>query len=143
MILLMRLAWVKMMASKPGNSLLEAQKEWAYQKYWVMAHSQQHYNALRQLFKGNEWSEEKYELFKQLILEAQAISPSEKTLRVAYQHIWGYFKKQATSDELAIYKSLEASLATSSLEMLVFLKRLAEKYQVTYLLASRIIQKGL
>ena len=35
------------------------QKQWAYQKYWVMAHSQQHYNALRGLFKGNQWSEEK------------------------------------------------------------------------------------
>lgn len=139
----MILACLKMMTSKPGNSLLEAQKEWAYQKYWVMAHSQQHYNALRQLFKGNEWSDEKYQLFKQLILEAQDISPSEKTLRVAYQHIWGYFKKQATSDELEVYEGLEASLANSSLDMLAFLKRLAEKYQVTYLLASRILQKGL
>lgn len=35
------------------------QKEWARWKYFVMARSQKEYLALRQLFSGNQWSEEK------------------------------------------------------------------------------------
>ncbi|WP_260436830.1 YbgA family protein [Streptococcus canis] len=38
-----------------------------------MAHSQQHYNALRDLFKGNQWSEETILAFCCLIEEAQGI----------------------------------------------------------------------
>ncbi|BAN93190.1 hypothetical protein SDSE167_0799 [Streptococcus dysgalactiae subsp. equisimilis 167] len=80
-------------------SLKTYQKQWAYQKYWVMAHSQQHYNALRELFKGNQWSEEKVLTFHCLIEEAQAIPPTVKSLRTAYQHVWGYFKKVASQEE--------------------------------------------
>lgn len=69
------------------------QKDWAYHKYWVMGHSQAHYNALRLLFKGNDWSEEKTQRYQQLLDEAGTIRPSKATLTTSYQHMWGYFKK--------------------------------------------------
>lgn len=72
-------------------SLKTYQKQWAYQKYWVMAHSQQHYNALRELFKGNQWSEEKVLTFHCLIEEAQAIPPTVKKLTNGISACLGVF----------------------------------------------------
>ncbi|MGT2858164.1 DUF1722 domain-containing protein [Streptococcus dysgalactiae subsp. equisimilis] len=123
-------------------SLKTYQKQWAYQKYWVMAHSQQHYNALRGLFKGNQWSEEKVLTFHCLIEEAQAIPPTVKTLRTAYQHVWGYFKKVASQEEKNHFKDLDAQLETKSEEMLCFLQEMTVHYQPSYLLSCRLITKG-
>lgn len=74
-------------------SLKTYQKQWAYQKYWVMAHSQQHYNALRELFKGNQWSEEKVLTFHCLIEEAQAIPPTEKAYERHISMFGGILKR--------------------------------------------------
>ncbi|MDY3024149.1 YbgA family protein [Streptococcus hyovaginalis] len=125
------------------GQLLKAQKEWAYQKYWVMAHSQQHYNALRQLFKGNEWSSDKAETFQHLLAEAEQIEPTLQTLRTAYQHVWGYFKKIASSEERECYKHFDATLDNSHREMLVFLQSLTAKYHIPYLMQSRLLCEGL
>lgn len=116
------------------------QKRWAAEKYLVMAHSQTHYNALRQLFKGNQWSEEKEVEFERLLKEAYQAAPTTKTLRTAYQHIWGYFKKKATSHEKDRYKELDQSLETKSADMHQFLRDLTQKYQPAYLVQSRIMQ---
>ena len=116
------------------------QKRWAAEKYLVMAHSQAHYNALRLLFKGNQWSEEKELEFERLLKEAYRATPTTKTLRTAYQHIWGYFKKRATSPEKDRYKELDESLETKSADMNQFLKELTQKYQPAYLIQSRIMQ---
>ena len=103
------------------------QKRWAAEKYLVMAHSQAHYNALRLLFKGNQWMQEKALEFERLLKEA-------------YQHIWGYFKKKATSPEKDRYKELDQSLETRSADMHQFLRVLTQKYQPAYLVQSRIMQ---
>ena len=110
------------------------QKWWASEKYLVMAHSQAHYNALRLLFKGNQWSEEKELEFERLLKEAYQQTPTTKTLRTTYQHIWGYFKKKATSHEKDRYKE------TSSSDMHQFLRDLTQTYQPAYLVQSRIMQ---
>ncbi|CRH93304.1 Protein of uncharacterised function (DUF1722) [Chlamydia trachomatis] len=107
-----------------------------------MAHSQQHYNALRGLFKGNQWSEEKVLTFHCLIEEAQAIPPTVKSLRTAYQHVWGYFKKVASQEEKDHFKDLDAQLETKSEEMLCFLQEMTAHYQPSYLLSCRLITKG-
>lgn len=125
------------------EQLAHYQKKWAYQKYWVMAQSQQHYNALRLLFKGNDWSVEKATRFEELIREAEGLKPTLKTLRTAYQHVWGYFKKVATDEELATYKTLEGKLEQDADAMLTFLQELTAKYQPPYLIQSRLMQKGL
>ena len=116
------------------------QKWWASEKYLVMAHSQAHYNALRQLFKGNQWTQEKELEFERLLKEAYQQTPTTKTLRTAYQHIWGYFKKKATIPEKDRYKELDQSLETRSVDMHQFLRDLTQKYQPAYLVQSRIMQ---
>lgn len=116
------------------------QKRWAAEKYLVMAHSQAHYNALRLLFKGNQWTQEKGLEFERLLKEAYQQTPTTKTLRTAYQHIWGYFKKKATSPEKDRYKELDQSLETRSADMHQFLRVLTQKYQPAYLVQSRIMQ---
>ncbi|TCD46785.1 DUF1722 domain-containing protein [Streptococcus sp. X16XC17] len=123
------------------NERLKAyQKKWAYEKYLVMAHSQQHYNALRQLFKGNIWIPEKESEFHRLVQKALAISPTTKTIRTAYQHVWGYFKKVATTEELETYKDLEASLEAKGQEMHDFLRDMTAKYQPSYLLGCHLME---
>lgn len=118
-----------------------AQARWAYHKYWVMARSQAHYNALRQLFKGNDWSEEKGQIFEQLLAEAQAIAPTPATLRTAYQHIWGYFKKIANDEEREAYKEMIGDEATYE-DLGEFLVQMTENYQPKYLVNSKFYDEG-
>ena len=116
------------------------QKRWAAEKYLVMAHSQAHYNAFRLLFKGNQWTQEKALEFERLLKEAYQQTPTTKTLRTAYQHIWGYFKKKATSPEKGRYNELDQSLETRSADMHQFLRVLTQKNRPAYLVQSRIMQ---
>ncbi|EHI69735.1 DUF1722 domain-containing protein [Streptococcus ictaluri] len=125
------------------QSLVRYQQEWAYQKYWVMAHSQQIYQQLRLLFRYNDWSSEKADQFNVLIQEAESLEPNLKTLRVAYQHVWGYFKKIASSEEKAYFKELDEALVSRQDDMLYFLQEMTSCYQPPYLLNCRLMTKGL
>ncbi|ALO04380.1 YbgA family protein [Lactiplantibacillus paraplantarum] len=115
------------------------QREWAYQKYWVMAHSQQHYDAIRQLASNNQWSATKEARLKQLLAEAARQPPTKATLTTAYQHVWGYFKKRCTTAEKQRYLALLATLTPEHDLLGPFLRQLALKYQVPYLLSSRLL----
>ena len=57
------------------------QKEWARWKYFVMARSQKEYLALRQLFSGNQWSEEKNKQFYQHLNTVQNLPINLKAQR--------------------------------------------------------------
>lgn len=117
------------------------QQDWAENKYWVMAHSQQHYNQIRQLAKNNDWTVDKTTEFNRLLAEAEQQVPTVKTLTTAYQHIWGYFKKIATLEEKKTYLTTLAQLAGGHDQLGPFLKGLTVKYQVAYLLQSRLIRE--
>ena len=117
------------------------QQDWAENKYWVMAHSQQHYNQIRQLAKNNDWTVDKTTEFNRLLAEAEQQVPTIKTLTTAYQHIWGYFKKIATLEEKETYLNTLAQLAGGHDQLGPFLKGLTVKYQVAYLLQSRLIRE--
>lgn len=117
------------------------QEEWAYNKYWVMARSQQYYEQIRLLAKDNEWSTEKNAEFEKLLAKAANEPPTVKTLTNAYQHVWGYFKKIATTEEKQTYLRLLQELSPQTDKLGPFLSRLTEKYQVTYLLNSRLLQE--
>lgn len=117
------------------------QQDWAENKYWVMAHSQQHYNQIRQLAKNNDWTVDKTTEFNRLLAEAGQQVPTVKTLTTAYQHIWGYFKKIATLEEKEAYLTTLAQLAGGHDQLGPFLKGLTVKYQVAYLLQSRLIRE--
>lgn len=123
--------------------LKDLQKDWAYHKYWVMAHSQEAYQNIRLLFKGNDWNSKKERAYHFFLEEAKKKEPTKATLTNAYQHIWGYFKKISTVQEKQEYLNYLENISTQSEEFLLFLINLSKKYQVTYLLDSRIIQDGL
>jgi uncharacterized protein YbgA (DUF1722 family) len=117
------------------------QRRWAENKYWVMAHSQQIYNEMRQLAKDNDWSAEKNSKFEVLLRVAAQQTPTVKTLTTAYQHVWGYFKKICTPIEKAKYLKLLQQLDPMNDLLGPFLKQMAVKYQIEYLVNSRIIRE--
>ncbi|MBW9297891.1 MAG: DUF1722 domain-containing protein [Pseudolactococcus raffinolactis] len=117
------------------------QVKWAEHKYWVMAHSQQLYNQIRVLAKNNDWSDEIAVTFENLLQEAALQVPTRKTLTTAYEHVWGYFKKIATPEEKNDYLRRLAVLEVDNDQLGSFLKNLTLKYQVTYLMHSRLIRE--
>ncbi|WP_270262137.1 YbgA family protein [Lactobacillus panisapium] len=117
------------------------QEKWAYNKYWVMAHSQAYYEQIRLLAKNNDWSDAKNAEFEDLLAKAASEPPTVKTLTNAYQHVWGYFKKIATTEEKQTYLRLLQELSPQTDKLGPFLSRLTEKYQVAYLLNSRLMQE--
>lgn len=117
------------------------QKKWAYNKYWIMAHSQQAYNDIRQLAKNNDWSTDKEQAFDKIIASTELIEPTKQTLTTAYQYVWGYFKKICIADEKKTYLILLTKLILENDGLGPFLKLLAIKYKVTYLLNSRLINE--
>lgn len=117
------------------------QEKWAYNKYWVMAHSQACYERIRLLAKNNDWSDAKNAEFEHLLAKAASEPPTVKTLTNAYQHVWGYFKKIATTEEKQTYLRLLQGLSPQTDKLGPFLSRLTEKYQVAYLLNSRLMQE--
>jgi steroid 5-alpha reductase family enzyme len=54
--------------------------------------------------------------------------------------VWGYFKRDSTEAEKQRYLDLLATLTPNSDQLGPYLKQLAVKYQVKYLLASRLMQ---
>lgn len=115
------------------------QTEWATQKYWVMARSQQAYNQIRLLAKDNHWSDEQSKVFESLLAEVSQKTPTKQTLTTAYQHVWGYFKKICQPEEKETYMRLLADLTVENDQLGPFLKYLTFKYQIKYLMASRLI----
>ena len=107
---------------------------WREEKYNVMFHSQNHYNAIRQAMKNKA----SYEEISALIGQALSLSPTEGSMRNACQHMWGYFKKYANPEEKKQYEQFIQK--TNFSELISFLRKLAEKYGVTYLLESRILK---
>ena len=91
------------------------------------------YNHGRLLAKDNDWNSKKQQEFMKLRATAD-------TLTTAYQHVWGYFKKICTQEEKATYIRLLATLTPENDDLGPFLKQLAIKYQVGYLLQSRLIK---
>ncbi|WP_367378354.1 YbgA family protein [Enterococcus gilvus] len=116
----------------------DIQKEWAQWKYFVMARSQKEYLALRQLFSGNHWSEEKTEEFYQHLERVKKMPVDLKAQRNAYEHVWGYFKKTATPEERAQFFLLLEQMTETEDHALPYLKKLAETYQSTYLLDGHL-----
>ncbi|MBB4824939.1 uncharacterized protein YbgA (DUF1722 family) [Sporosarcina luteola] len=120
------------------NELTKKQQRWSREKYRVMFHSQKHYNEIREVLKrGTE-----LERVDQLIEEAVALQPTQGSICNAYQHMWGYFKKYATEEEKAAYVSKLNGFTQNKLdseELLAYLRQLAVRYRVEYLLKSTIL----
>lgn len=119
----------------------ESQEEWARWKYFVMARSQREYLFLRQLFSSNRWSEEKKKLFYQHLAAVKKFPVDLNAKRNTYEHVWGYFKKVAATEEKQCFFMLLDQLSAKQDEVLPYLYELAKKYQQTYLLASHLFDE--
>ncbi|AOA02180.1 MULTISPECIES: YbgA family protein [Carnobacterium] len=121
------------------RTIHEIQKEWGQFKYLVMAHSQQHYNQIRLLFKESCDLVESYVDFKRLVGEALAVEQTIGSFSNAVQHVWGYFKKIATNEEKLTFQrklfDYQAGMASSEI-LVTYLRKLTIHYEIPYLLSS-------
>lgn len=107
---------------------------WAQHKYEVMYHSQRHYNAIRIKMREQQLTE-----VVALIEEALAVTPTEGSMRNACQHMWGYFRNVATTEQQQYFHN--AIVNNHFIEALEQLATLAKYYQIQYLLESTILQR--
>ena len=109
---------------------------WREEKYHVMFYSQKYYNQIRQVMR----EQQPYAVIAKLISKALSETPTTGSMQNACQHMWGYFKKVANTNEKEQYKQL---LDEQNFEQLLyFLKHLAKKYHVAYLLESRLLKNN-
>ena len=114
------------------------EKLWREEKYNVLYHSQQHYNYIRELLKQSPTLNE----VQLTINEALQTTPTNGSIINAYDHMWGYFKHKANEIEKNKSAQLKADFKqdnVQSKELLIFIKYLADKYEVSYLQKSTLL----
>ena len=85
------------------NQKSQCQHLWARNKYLVLSHSSNIYNEIRQYLKNEEVE---VSHVQELIDRACQIPEHRGQVCNAFQHIWGYFKKQAIDAERKDYMLL-------------------------------------
>ncbi len=122
-------------SNERGMRALE--EEWAHYKYCVLEHSPQAYNSIRQLLRDKTAypALTMYHLIErtltQPILPGNAINAS--------QHVWGYFKENATPPQTKHFLKLTREFTDDSPKhpnIKMYLLRLARIYGIDYLLRS-------
>ena len=78
------------------NQRKKAEELWAKNKYLVLSKSYKYYLSIRNYLKLDEVDVKTVEDF---ITRSKGLRESPKDVINAYQHIWGYFKDKATSEE--------------------------------------------
>ena len=86
-----------------NNQRALCQQLWARNKYLVLSRPSNIYNEIRQYLKQEVVEVSKV---KEMIDHACQISEHRGQVCNAFQHIWGYFKKQASLDERKDYMLL-------------------------------------
>ena len=79
-----------------SNQISQCQILWARNKYLVLSHSSKIYLEIRQYLKSD--SVEAVHV-QDLIDQAIALPENRGQVSNAFQHVWGYFKKKASSAE--------------------------------------------
>ena len=79
-----------------SNQRALCQQLWARNKYLVLSHSSNIYNEIRQYIKQEEVEVSEVQ---EMIDRACQISEHRGQVSNAFQHIWGYFKKKASTTE--------------------------------------------
>lgn len=113
---------------------------WRTEKYRVLAHSKQHYDEIRELIKQDP----SYTTVKDKINEALKITPTTGSMINAYDHMWGYFKNKATTNEKEQYLTLKQQFQDNQIDgtqIQQFLKNMAYAYEVQYLIESTALYK--
>ena len=117
----------------------ECEKLWAKNKYYVLSKSQKIYLEIREYLKEKEldivWLNEK-------IQEIRNMEESKKDFRNAILHIWGYFKKKAsTIEKEALFNILNEYMEEKNNQNAVieYINTLLKKYPNEYLEKSTLL----
>ena len=122
------------------NQKSQCQKLWAQNKYLVLSHSSNIYQEIRQYLKNEEVE---VSHVQELIDHACQIPEHRGQVCNAFQHIWGYFKKQASLNERQDYMLLldRYRFGQASKEDLITKTRdLLDRYPNTYLQHSTLLK---
>jgi len=119
----------------------ECEKLWAKNKYYVLSKSQKIYLEIREYLKEKEldivWLNEK-------IQETRDMEESKKDFRNAILHIWGYFKKKAsTIEKEALFNILNEYMEGKNNQNAVieYINTLLKKYPNEYLEKSTLLTR--
>ena len=123
-----------------NNQRALCQRLWAENKYLVLSHSSNIYNEIRQYLKNEEVEVSQVQ---EMIDRACQIPEHRGQVCNAFQHIWGYFKKQASLDERKDYMFLleryHSGHATKE-DLIAKTRDLLERYPNTYLQHSTLLK---
>ena len=123
-----------------NNQRALCQQLWARNKYLVLSYSSNIYNEIHQYLKNEEVE---LSLVQEMIDRACQIPEHRGQVCNAFQHIWGYFKKQASPDERKDYMLLldRYRFGQASKEDLIARTRdLLERYPNAYLQDSTLLK---
>ena len=116
-----------------------SQKLWAHYKYQVLAHSPKIYMDIRTYLKQEHIQVSQVQA---LIDQALRLPENRSHYTVAFQHIWGYFKKkvspQEKADFLFILERYQAGQVPAS-TVIQELQTLLERYPNRYLENSSLL----
>ena len=117
----------------------ECEELWAKNKYFVLSKSHKTYLEIRGYLKGTEldilWLNEK-------IQETRDMKESKKDFRNAILHIWGYFKKKAsTIEKQTLFNILNEYVEGKNNQNAVieYINSLLKKYPNEYLEKSTLL----
>lgn len=116
----------------------DIEKLWRNEKYNVMMHSQKSYLNIRESLKRDIT----YDDLQSKIDDAKDIVPTKGSIINTYDHMWGYFKKIATEEELNQYLKYKSQYQENEIQyqcLITFIYKLAVKYNQKYLLESTIL----
>ena len=123
-----------------NNQRALCQQLWARNKSLVLSHSSNIYNEIRQYLKQEVVE---LSLVQEMIDRACQIPEYRGQVCNAFQHIWGYFKKQATDSERKDYMLLldRYRFGQASKEDLIAQTRdFLERYPNAYLQHSTLLK---
>lgn len=112
---------------------------WAKNKYLVLSRSSNIYKEIREYLKRDQVEVSHVE---DLIQQALALPENRGQVSNAFQHIWGYFKKQATSEEKADFMLLLEKYQhgqASQEDLIKGIKTLLKRYPNHYLQESTLL----
>ncbi|XJS11027.1 UV DNA damage repair endonuclease UvsE [Aerococcaceae bacterium WGS1372] len=119
------------------QDIVAAEKLWAKRKYAVLAKSASIYQKIRNVLKIKQDTD--FVLLIELLEKTESMLEDKGAEVNAAQHIWGYFKKQATHKEEVNYQKVLAQYQAGEItvrQLRQFFKRLLKKYPNDYLQAS-------
>lgn len=117
----------------------KAEKLWSYYKYEILSKSQQHYQYIRNYLKKEVIDLDK---LKNIIEITLNLDDDNGQCINAFEHIWGYFKKEASIEEkINFFKKIELykNSKLNKTDILDYLKILLKKYPNKYLENSSIL----